>query len=63
MKICSVCGKPYEYAIKVYWEKDGTRCVHDDPSGPTHHRYKSYGQQKEYFFKKEHPFKKILGPE
>jgi hypothetical protein len=36
-KICEVCGKPYEYALTVHYNKDGTKtCEHDNPSaGPS----------------------------
>ena len=30
-KICPVCGKPYKYRIKVFYNSDGTKtCYHDD---------------------------------
>lgn len=61
-KTCSACGKPYEYAIKVYYEKEGARCEHDSQPVTIPRRYTSYEQQKEFLFKKENPFKKVLGP-
>ena len=31
LNICPVCGKPYEYNLKIIYNPDGTKtCYHDD---------------------------------
>ena len=35
-KICPVCGKEYEFALKIMYNKDGNTCEHDNPTiGPS----------------------------
>ena len=63
INICEVCGKEWKWAIRTHTDYYGNRtCVHDQLEKPIQRIYKSYEQQKEYFNKKENPFKKVLYP-